>query len=242
MPLRRRMQIVFQDPVSSFDPRMTVLSVVTEPLEAHGVTDARANRRRAAELLERVGLAASDLDKYPHQFSGGQAQRIGIARALATDPRLLVCDEAVSALDVSVQAQVLNLLRSLQRDLGLSYLFIAHDLNVVRYVSDRICVMYLGEIVEQGPADQLLSDPRHPYTRTLAAAIATADPLVARTRGRQVVRGEIPSPSAPPPGCRFHTRCPVALDVCRTVRPEPVPAGPGRTAACHLVAKEVARG
>jgi oligopeptide/dipeptide ABC transporter ATP-binding protein len=242
MPLRRRMQIVFQDPVSSFDPRMTVLSVVTEPLEAHGLTDARANRRRAAELLERVGLAASDLDKYPHQFSGGQAQRIGIARALATDPRLLVCDEAVSALDVSVQAQVLNLLRSLQRDLGLSYLFIAHDLNVVRYVSDRICVMYLGEIVEQGPADQLLSDPRHPYTRTLAAAIATADPLVARTRGRQVVRGEIPSPSAPPPGCRFHTRCPVALDVCRKVRPEPVPAGPGRTAACHLVAKEVARG
>jgi oligopeptide/dipeptide ABC transporter ATP-binding protein len=242
MPLRRRMQIVFQDPVSSFDPRMTVFAVVTEPLEAHGMTDARANRRRAAELLERVGLSAGDLDKYPHQFSGGQAQRIGIARALATAPRLLVCDEAVSALDVSVQAQVLNLLRSLQRDLGLSYLFIAHDLNVVRYVSDRICVMYLGEIVEQGPADHLLADPRHPYTQTLAAAIATADPLLARGRGRRVVRGEIPSPSAPPPGCRFHTRCPVAVDRCRSEPPAPRPAGPGRTAACHLVGTEVGCG
>ncbi|WP_433273079.1 ABC transporter ATP-binding protein [Pseudonocardia xinjiangensis] len=242
MPLRRRMQIVFQDPVSSFDPRMTVLAVVCEPLEAQGMTDRRANRRRAAELLELVGLSASDLDKYPHQFSGGQAQRIGIARALATDPRLLVCDEAVSALDVSVQAQVLNLLRSLQRELGLSYLFIAHDLNVVRYVSDRICVMYLGEIVEQGPADELLTDPRHPYTRSLAAAIASANPTVARTRGRQVVRGEIPSPSAPPPGCRFHTRCPSAFDTCRTTAPEPVAAGPGRLAACHLLGGEAPRG
>jgi oligopeptide/dipeptide ABC transporter ATP-binding protein len=239
-PLRRRMQIVFQDPVSSFDPRMTVRSVISEPLEAQGMTDGRANRLRASELLELVGLSARDLDKYPHQFSGGQAQRIGIARALATDPRLLVCDEAVSALDVSVQAQVLNLLRSLQRELGLSYLFIAHDLNVVRYVSDRICVMYLGEIVEQGPADELLSDPRHPYTRTLAEAVATADPTVARLRGRRVVRGEIPSPSAPPPGCRFHTRCPSAFDPCRTTPPEPVAAGPGRFAACHLLTGEAA--
>ncbi|WP_219412598.1 ABC transporter ATP-binding protein [Pseudonocardia nigra] len=235
MPLRRRMQIIFQDPVSSFDPRMTILAVISEPLEAHGMTDRRVNRRRAAELLELVGLSAGDLDKYPHQFSGGQAQRIGIARALATDPRLLVCDEAVSALDVSVQAQVLNLLRSLQRELGLSYLFIAHDLNVVRYISDRICVMYLGQVVEQGPADALLADPRHPYTQTLAAAIASADPAVARAGGRHVVRGEIPSPSAPPPGCRFHTRCPSAFDLCRTTAPESVAAGPDRLASCHLL-------
>jgi oligopeptide/dipeptide ABC transporter ATP-binding protein len=234
-PLRRRMQIIFQDPVSSFDPRMNILAVITEPLEAQGSTDRRANRRRAAELLELVGLAAADLDKYPHQFSGGQAQRIGIARALATDPRLLVCDEAVSALDVSVQAQVLNLLRSLQRELGLSYLFIAHDLNVVRYIADRICVMYLGQIVEQGPADELLGDPRHPYTQTLAAAIATPDPYAASGRSRRVVRGEIPSPSAPPPGCRFHTRCPSAFDRCRLEQPEPVVAGRDRLASCHLL-------
>ncbi|GAA5111068.1 ABC transporter ATP-binding protein [Pseudonocardia adelaidensis] len=234
VPLRRRMSIVFQDPVSSFDPRMTVCSVITEPLEAQGISSGRAARRRAGELLELVGLSAGDLDRYPHQFSGGQAQRIGIARALATDPRLLVCDEAVSALDVSVQAQVLNLLRSLQGELGLSYLFIAHDLNVVRYVSDRVCVMYLGRIVEQGPADQLLADPRHPYTQSLAAAIA-ADPRSPVRRRRGVVRGETPSPSEPPPGCHFHPRCPHAFDPCASVVPASVAAGPGRTASCHLV-------
>ncbi|MHA6627517.1 ABC transporter ATP-binding protein [Pseudonocardia sichuanensis] len=233
-PLRRRMQIVFQDPVSSFDPRMTVCSVITEPLEAQRISSGRAARQRAGELLELVGLSAGDLDRYPHQFSGGQAQRIGIARALATDPRLLVCDEAVSALDVSVQAQVLNLLRRLQRELGLSYLFIAHDLNVVRYVSDRVCVMYLGRIVEQGPAEALLADPRHPYTQSLAAAIA-ADPRNPTRRRRGVVRGETPSPSDPPSGCHFHPRCPHAFDPCRDVEPAAVAAGPGRTASCHLL-------
>jgi oligopeptide/dipeptide ABC transporter ATP-binding protein len=234
VPLRRQMQIVFQDPVSSFDPRMTVCSVITEPLEAQRISSGREARRRAGELLELVGLSAADLDRYPHQFSGGQAQRIGIARALATDPRLLVCDEAVSALDVSVQAQVLNLLRTLQAELGLSYLFIAHDLNVVRYVSDRVCVMYLGRIVEQGPSEELLADPRHPYTQSLAAAIA-ANPRNPVRRRRGVVRGETPSPSQPPPGCHFHPRCPHAFDPCLGVAPTAVDAGPGRTAACHLI-------
>jgi oligopeptide/dipeptide ABC transporter ATP-binding protein len=234
VPLRRNMQIVFQDPVSSFDPRMTVCSVITEPLEAQRISTGRPARDRAAELLELVGLSSSDLDKYPHQFSGGQAQRIGIARALATDPRLLVCDEAVSALDVSVQAQVLNLLRRLQTELGLSYLFIAHDLNVVRYLSDRIAVMYLGRIVEQGPADEVMSDPRHPYTASLAGAIA-ADPRTGGGTRRQVVRGEMPSPSAPPPGCPFHPRCPQAFDRCKVDVPVALPAGHGRSASCHLL-------
>jgi peptide/nickel transport system ATP-binding protein/oligopeptide transport system ATP-binding protein len=228
------MQIVFQDPVSSFDPRMTVCSVITEPLEAQGISTGKAARDRAAELLDLVGLAAGDLDKYPHQFSGGQAQRIGIARALATNPRLLVCDEAVSALDVSVQAQVLNLLRRLQDELGLAYLFIAHDLNVVRYISDRICVMYLGRIVEQGPADAVMSDPQHPYTRSLAGAIA-ADPRTGGGVRRQVIRGEMPSPSRPPSGCPFHPRCPQAFERCSVEVPAPLPAGDGRTAACHLL-------
>jgi oligopeptide/dipeptide ABC transporter ATP-binding protein len=240
VPLRRNMQIVFQDPVSSFDPRMTVCSVITEPLEAQGISSGATARDRAAELLELVGLSTRDLDKYPHQFSGGQAQRIGIARALATDPRLLVCDEAVSALDVSVQAQVLNLLRRLQVELGLSYLFIAHDLNVVRYISDRIAVMYLGRIVEQGPADAVMSDPQHPYTRSLAGAIA-ADPRTGGGTRRTVVRGEMPSPSNPPPGCPFHPRCPHVFDRCSVDVPLPLPAGPGRTASCHLLDGEVAR-
>jgi oligopeptide/dipeptide ABC transporter ATP-binding protein len=239
VPLRRNMQIVFQDPVSSFDPRMTVCSVITEPLEAQGISSGAKARGRAAELLELVGLSTRDLDKYPHQFSGGQAQRIGIARALATEPRLLVCDEAVSALDVSVQAQVLNLLRRLQVELGLSYLFIAHDLNVVRYISDRIAVMYLGRIVEQGPADAVMSDPQHPYTRSLAGAIA-ADPRTGGGTRRTVVRGEMPSPSDPPPGCPFHPRCPHAGsrglgERCSVDVPAPLPAGPGRTASCHLL-------
>lgn len=234
VPLRRNMQIVFQDPVSSFDPRMTICSVITEPLEAQGIATGGPARDRAAELLDLVGLSSGDLDKYPHQFSGGQAQRIGIARALATNPRLLVCDEAVSALDVSVQAQVLNLLRRLQSELGLAYLFIAHDLNVVRYISDRICVMYLGRVVEQGPADAVMSDPRHPYTRSLAGAVA-ADPRTGGGVRREVIRGEMPSPSRPPSGCPFHPRCPQAFERCSTEVPAPLPAGDGRTAACHLL-------
>ena len=236
-PLRRRMQIVFQDPFSSLDPRMRVVDAVGEPLSAQRLATGAELRRRVAELLEFVGLSVGDLDKYPHQFSGGQAQRIGIARALATRPDLIVCDEAVSSLDVSVQAQVLNLLRRLQAELGLSYLFIAHDLNVVRYISDRICVMYLGEIVEQGPSDALMADPRHPYTQTLVAAIASADPSKARQQRRILGRGEVPSPSAPPPGCRFHPRCQYALERCTHEPPTAHPvggAGDGRIAACHL--------
>ncbi|TCP46810.1 peptide/nickel transport system ATP-binding protein/oligopeptide transport system ATP-binding protein [Tamaricihabitans halophyticus] len=231
--LRRKLQIIFQDPFSACDPRMTIAQVVTEPLEAHRISTGKAARRTAAELLERVGLAASDLDKYPHQFSGGQAQRIGIARALTTEPELLVCDEAVSALDVSVQAQVLNLLRELQGELGLAYLFIAHDLNVVRYISDRICVMYLGQFVEHGPADELLAEPQHPYTRSLAAAIASADPHRPPRWDRIMARGEAPSPSAPPSGCRFHPRCPAAFEPCTNKFPVESTMGE-RTVSCHL--------
>jgi oligopeptide/dipeptide ABC transporter ATP-binding protein len=235
--LRRRMQIVFQDPFGSLNPRMRVLEAVGEPLAVHRLARGRARVDRVVELLERVGLSARDLHKYAHQFSGGQAQRIGIARALATDPDLIVCDEAVSALDVSVQAQVLNLLKRLQAELGLSYLFIAHDLNVVRYMSDEVCVMYLGEIVERGDGDALFADPRHPYTEMLVAAIPEFDPLGAAgsRRVRTVPDGETPSPSDPPPGCRFHTRCPRAVDTCRTDVPPVHRISADRTASCHLV-------
>ncbi|MCO1654530.1 ATP-binding cassette domain-containing protein [Pseudonocardia sp. S2-4] len=232
--LRRRMQIVFQDPFGSLNPRMRVLDAVGEPLSVHGLARGRARRDRVVELLERVGLSAKDLTKFAHQFSGGQAQRIGIARALATDPDLIVCDEAVSALDVSVQAQVLNLLKRLQAELGLSYLFIAHDLNVVRYMSDEVCVMYLGRIVERGDGDALFADPRHPYSEMLVSAVPEFDP--ANTgRARPAPRGEAPSPSRPPSGCRFHPRCPRAFDRCSTDEPVVHPVAPGRTAACHLL-------
>lgn len=232
--LRKRMQIVFQDPFGSLNPRMNVLDIVGEPLEVHGIATGRDKVRRVVELLETVGLSESDLHKYRHQFSGGQAQRIGIARALATEPDLIVCDEAVSALDVSVQAQVLNLLKQLQRDLGLTYLFIAHDLNVVRYMSDRICVMYLGEIVEQGHSDTLFGDPRHPYTETLLAAIPSPDLADARSKQRAVAPGDVPSPAQPPSGCRFHTRCPHAFGRCETEPPVLRELAAGHRAACHL--------
>ncbi|MEU6701383.1 ABC transporter ATP-binding protein [Pseudonocardia sp. NPDC046786] len=233
--LRRRMQIVFQDPHGSLNPRMTVLQAVGEPLVVHRMASGAALTDRVVELLERVGLGARDLHRYAHQFSGGQAQRIGIARALATDPDLIVCDEAVSALDVSVQAQVLNLLRGLQAERGISYLFIAHDLNVVRYMSDEVCVMYLGEIVERGDGDAVLRDPQHPYTRMLVSAVpdlATAGPI-----DEVAPVGEVPSPIDPPPGCRFHTRCPRAEPECAGDRPALRPiADPsaGRTVACRL--------
>ncbi|WP_199432649.1 ABC transporter ATP-binding protein [Qaidamihabitans albus] len=232
--LRRRMQIVFQDPAGSLNPRMTVLQVVGEPLVVHRLARGRDLPARVVELLERVGLGARDLYKYAHQFSGGQAQRIGIARALATDPDLIVCDEAVSALDVSVQAQVLNLLKRLQAESGLSYLFIAHDLNVVRYMSDEVCVMYLGEIVERGDGDAIFADPRHPYTRMLVDAIpelTTTGPL--RT-ARSLPVGEPPSPSAPPSGCRFHTRCPHVTDACRAAVPPLRQVSADRSVACLL--------
>ncbi len=233
--LRRRMQIVFQDPLGSLNPRMRVLNAVGEPLSVHGIAKGKDKADRVVELLERVGLSSGDLYKFSHQFSGGQAQRIGIARALATDPDLIVCDEAVSALDVSVQAQVLNLLKELQAELGLSYLFIAHDLNVVRYMADEVCVMYLGEIVERGDGDELFADPRHPYTKMLVSAVPEFAPELADGRGRRSIpRGEPASPSDPPPGCRFHPRCPQAMRRCREEAPAMHRDPTGRAVACHL--------
>jgi len=232
--LRKRMQLVFQDPVSSFNPRMTIGQVLTEPMVVHGIGDRASRLARAKELLDLVGLPSYALERYPHQFSGGQAQRIGIARALATDPDLIVCDEAVSALDVSVQAQVLNLLKEVQRELGLSYLFIAHDLNVVRYISDRVCVMYLGKLVEVAHSDDISERPQHPYSRALMASIPEPD---AHHQLRTPLSGEIPSPRRPPAGCRFHPRCAQRFDRCDQDEPQLLSIGSDddpRTVACHL--------
>jgi oligopeptide/dipeptide ABC transporter ATP-binding protein len=230
--LRRRIQIVFQDPYSSLNPRMTVGSAIAEGIEIHRLAPKAEIPQRVAALLEEVGLDPGYARRYPHEFSGGQRQRIGIARALGVQPAFIVCDEPVSALDVSVQAQVLNLLADLQRQRGLSYLFIAHDLAVVRQIAHRIAVMYLGRIVEQGPTDQLLSDPRHPYTVALLSAVPEPDPAV--RRNRIVLRGDLPSPSNPPPGCPFHTRCfhPLKNERCRVEVPvlRPVQL---TMAACH---------
>ncbi len=228
--LRQRIQIIFQDPYSSLDPRMTAADIVGEGLEIHGIATGQEQLDRVADLLERVGLSRRDLRKFPHQFSGGQRQRIGVARALATNPDLIVCDEAVSALDVSVQAQVLNLLKDLQAELGVSYLFITHDLNVVRYIADRVAVMYLGEIVELAETEQLFNDPQHPYTKSLLSAVPILDPDVARSSKRQHLQGDVPSPSNPPSGCRFHTRCPEAVDACADHDPTVVELIDGRQA------------
>ncbi len=229
--LRRRMQIVFQDPFASLNPRMTVGEILEEPLLVHRIGDRGARRARVAELLGLVGLAPYHAGRYPHEFSGGQRQRIGIARALAVEPALIVLDEPVSALDVSIQAQVVNLLKDLQGRLGLSYLFIAHDLAVVKHVADRVAVMYLGRIVEIGPKQQVFADPRHPYTRVLLSAIPRPDPH--RKLARQVPGGDVPSPADIPPGCRFHTRCPFVVDRCRVEDPEFHTVGPGHGSACH---------
>jgi oligopeptide/dipeptide ABC transporter ATP-binding protein len=229
--LRRRMQIVFQDPFASLNPRMTVGDILEEPLKVHGIGDAAARKARVEELLGLVGLAPYHAGRYPHEFSGGQRQRIGIARALAVEPALIVCDEPVSALDVSIQAQVINLLKDLQARLGLSYLFIAHDLAVVKHAADRVAVMYLGKIVEVASKENLFARPMHPYTRTLLSAIPRPDP---RRRGqRQLPGGDVPSPMNPPPGCRFNTRCPFATDVCRQQDPALRVMEPGHFAACH---------
>jgi peptide/nickel transport system ATP-binding protein len=228
--LRREMQIVFQDPMESLNARHTIGSIVAEPFVIHGIGTADERKTWAEDLLERVGLPRDAVDRFPHEFSGGQRQRIGIARAIALKPKLIICDEAVSALDVSVRAQIVNLLLELQREMKLALLFIAHDLSVVRHVSDQVAVMYLGKIVEQASAEDIYLRPRHPYTQALVSAIPEPDPT--RERTRIVLEGDVPSPIDPPPGCRFHTRCAYAARQCREQVPELEEAGPGQRVAC----------
>ena len=233
-PIRRQMQMVYQDPFGSLDPRMTVAEIVGEPLEIHKLHgNKRERRERVMALMEMVGLRHDMIDRYPHQFSGGQRQRISIARALAVEPRLLICDEPVSALDVSIQAQVVNLFQELQEKLGISSIFVAHDLAVVRHVSQRIVVMYLGTIVEIASRDELYANPKHPYTQALMAAIPVADPVVEASRAHQVIKGEVPSAQRPPSGCRFHPRCIHAMPVCSQEVPVLKDHGGGKV-ACHL--------
>ncbi len=229
--LRREIQIIFQDPMESLNSRHTVGRILEEPFVIHGLGDTATRRRWVGELLERVGLPASAADRFPHEFSGGQRQRIGIARAIALKPKLIVCDEAVSALDVSIRAQIVNLLLELQRDMHLALLFIAHDLAVVRHVSDDVAVMYLGKIVEQAPAASIYIRPAHPYTRALISAIPVPDPK--SKRARILLQGDVPSPVNPPSGCRFHTRCPFAIGVCSTTAPAWEQVAPEHYVACH---------
>jgi peptide/nickel transport system ATP-binding protein len=234
IPLRRRMQMIFQDPYSSLNPRKSIRSTLEEPMRIHGMGDATERFERIASLMEKVGLRRDDLHKYPHEFSGGQRQRIGIARALVLEPELVVADEPVSALDVSIQSQVLNLLIELQRELALTYLFISHDLTVVKYVSDRVAVMYLGRIVEIADAQSIYAHPVHPYTQALLASLPIADPR--RRTQRKPLEGDVPNPSQPPPGCAFHTRCPHARDLCRQQAPqlETLAGTPDHDVACHF--------
>ena len=233
--MRRRMQMIFQDPYASLNPRMTVGGIVGEPLEVHGVARRKERRERVQELLRIVGLNPYFVNRYPHEFSGGQRQRIGIARALALNPDLIVCDEPISALDVSIQAQVVNLLEDLQDRLGLTYLFIAHDLSMVRHISDRVAVMYLGKIMELASRDEIYLNPLHPYTVALMSAVPVPDLVVEEERQRIILEGDIPSPSTPPVGCNFSTRCPKAIDICFEAEPEFVEVEPGHFCACHLV-------
>lgn len=233
--LSKDIQMIFQDPYASLNPRMTIEEILTEPLRLQNMGNAEARRRKAAQWLERVNLQAAHLGRYPHEFSGGQRQRIGIARALITEPKFVVCDEPISALDVSVQAQVINLLGELQKTMGLTLLFIAHDLSMVRYISDVMVVMYLGAVVEQGPADQVFFSPKHPYTQALTKSNPLADPTQERHRKHDLIQGEVPSPVDLPPGCRFAGRCDRTVDLCRQQRPELKKVGEAQWAACHLV-------
>ncbi|HTO48763.1 MAG TPA: oligopeptide/dipeptide ABC transporter ATP-binding protein [Burkholderiales bacterium] len=230
---RRRIQVIFQDPYSSLNPRMTVGEMIDEPLAVHGIApEPKARAARVKELLSQVGFAPNMASRYAHQLSGGQRQRVGIARALASEPSLIVCDEPVSALDVSIQAQIINLLEALQERLGLTYLFVAHDLSVVRHISDRVAVMYLGKIVEVTDRDSLYASPQHPYTRALLSAVPIPDPALEAKRERTVLRGEVPSLLKPPSGCVFHSRCPIAIDACRQTVPELREVRAGHRAAC----------
>jgi oligopeptide transport system ATP-binding protein len=233
--MRRRMQMIFQDPYASLNPRMTVGSIIGEPLEVHGIGSTKKERQeRVQELLKTVGLNPYFVNRYPHEFSGGQRQRIGVARALAVNPAFIVCDEPISALDVSIQAQIINLLEDLQDELGLTYLFIAHDLSVVRHISDRIAVMYLGKIVELADRDELYANPMHPYTQALLSAVPIPDPTIEVNRKRIILEGDVPSPANPPKGCNFCTRCPRVMDICRQEDPPFKEYKPGHFAACYL--------
>ncbi len=234
--MRRKMQMIFQDPYASLNPRMTVGNIVGEPLEVHGVAKGKERRERVQELLQLVGLNPYFINRYPHEFSGGQRQRIGVARALALNPSFIVCDEPISALDVSIQAQVVNLLEDLQEEFGLTYLFIAHDLSMVRHISDRVAVMYLGKVVELTNRDELYNNPLHPYTQALLSAVPIPDPVIEETRRRIILEGDVPSPAHPPAGCNFSTRCPRVLDVCHEQEPEFKEVGPDHWVACHLIA------
>lgn len=233
--MRREMQIIFQDPYASLNPRMTISRIVAEPLLVHGIGTEKERNIKVEELLERVGLNPYFANRYPHEFSGGQRQRIGVARALALNPSFIVADEPISALDVSIQAQVVNLLQDLQDELGLTYLFIAHDLSMVRHICDRVAVMYLGKIVELAATEELYTNPLHPYTQALLSAVPVPDPEVEANRQRIILKGELPSPANPPIGCNFNTRCPVAVDVCYDLDPELLEIQPDHWVACHRV-------
>lgn len=232
--MRPVMQMVFQDPQASLNPRMTVEAIIREPLDEHTTLSAAEKREKVLELMDAVGLNRAFAGRYPHAFSGGQRQRIGIARALALNPKFIVCDEPIAALDVSIQAQVVNLLEDLQEKFGLTYLFISHDLSMVRHIADRVAVMYLGKIVEIAPSDILYSAPKHPYTQALLSAVPEPDPSADARRERIVLQGDVPSPSNPPKGCNFCTRCPKVMDICKEVEPASVELAPGHVTACHL--------
>jgi len=229
---RRRMMIIYQDPFGSLDPRMRIGKAISEPLEVHGIGTPREREERVIELMEKVGLSPDQMSRYPHEFSGGQRQRIGIARALATNPEFIVADESVSALDVSIQAQIINLLKQLQEEFGLTLLFVAHDLSVVKHISDRVAVMYLGKIVEMAEKRPLFNDPKHPYTQALLSAIPIPDPK--QRKKQEILMGDVPSPVNPPAGCRFHTRCSQVMDICRKEEPLLREIKPGYYTACHL--------